>query len=130
MTASYLIVIVDDDEGLRKAVGRLLRAAGYATAAYASAEAALDAHAEERAGCMVLDIGLPGLSGLAMRTRLADQGMRPPVVFITGHDEPRLREAAEQAGAFGYLLKPFAGPDLLAAVERAVHSLTEAGIDQ
>lgn len=116
-----LIVIVEDNEGMRLAIDRLLRASGYPTRMFASAEAVLDTQAAVAASCLVVDIRLPGLSGLEMLSRLSAE-TRPPVVFITADDRRAQREAAERAGAFAYLLKPFTGAALLDAVRRAVRS--------
>lgn len=113
------IVIVEDDAGMRRAIQRLLRAAGYTTQAFASAEALLQTRAADEAAILILDVRLPGLSGFELRARLADDGAEPPVVFITAHDEPAARDAALRVGAFAYLLKPFAGKELLDAVARA-----------
>lgn len=113
------IVIVEDDAGMRQAVERLLRVAGYATEAFESAEALFRTRAAYHAACLILDVRLPGLSGFELQARLADGGAKRPVVFITAHDEPAARDAARRAGALAYLLKPFAGKDLLDAVARA-----------
>jgi FixJ family two-component response regulator len=116
------ILIVEDDAGMRHAIERLLRAKGYATQTFDSAEALLRTQAVDHAACLVLDVRLPGLSGFELRARLAEAGTTLPVVFITAHDEPVGREAARRAGAFAYLLKPFAGAELLDAVARAFAS--------
>ena len=118
------IVIVEDDPGMRQAIGRLLKAAGYTTTAFESAEALLQADAAAHACCLVLDIGLPGISGLDLRKQLADAGVNVPVIFITAHDECSMRDAVARAGAVAYLPKPFARKRLLDAVARAL-SLTE-----
>jgi FixJ family two-component response regulator len=110
---------------MRRAIERLLHAAGYATQAFASAEAVLETGAGNRAACLVLDVHLPGLSGFDLRARLEAAGAKPPVVFITAHDESQWRDAAGRAGAIAYLLKPFAGHELLDAVARAVAGYTE-----
>ncbi len=113
------VVIVEDDTSVRQATERLLRAAGYTTVAFASAEALIEAGVADHAACLVLDVRLPGLSGLELRARLEDSGIKPPAIFITAHDDPRVREQANLAGALAYLLKPCAGALLLAAVARA-----------
>jgi FixJ family two-component response regulator len=114
------IVIVEDDAGLRRAMERLFRIAGYATAAFESAEALLETDAASRAACLVLDIRLPGVSGFELQDQLAREAAAPPVVMITAHDEPANQEAAARAGVFAFLLKPFAGSELLATVARAI----------
>jgi FixJ family two-component response regulator len=114
------IVVVEDDASMSQAIERILRAGGFAAAPFASAEAALEADAAS-ADCLVLDIHLPGMSGLELYQRLVLCGKEAPVVFITAHDEPAVREAAERLGGDGsYLPKPFSGRDLLEAVNRTL----------
>jgi FixJ family two-component response regulator len=120
-----LLVVVDDDASLRQALLRVLGAAGYSTRAFGSAEALLAAGLATQADCLVLDVRLPGQSGLALYAGLPEP--RPPVVFISANDDAAQRRAAVQAGACDYLLKPFAGAALLAAVARATGSGVAAG---
>src|SRR5262245_21136625 len=112
------IVVVEDDPSMSRAIERILRAGGFATATFATAEAALEADAAA-ADCLVLDVQLPGMSGFELYRRLAS-GDEPPAVFITAHDAPAVREMAEGMGASGYLPKPFSGRTLLDAVSRAL----------
>lgn len=98
-----------------------LRAAGFEPELFASAEALLESDAAVGAACMVLDIHLPGLSGFQLRDLLSNAGTRPPVIFITAHDEPAVREQAEKAGAVAYLNKPFASRTLLEKIGQALH---------
>ncbi len=114
-----VIAIVEDDFGMREALMRMLKAAGFDARGYASAEAFLECH-EPRAGCLVLDIHLPGASGIDLQRRLAEDGEACPVVFITAHDTPRLRREAEELGAVAFLAKPFEGRLLLGAVREAL----------
>jgi FixJ family two-component response regulator len=116
----FPIVIVEDDEGMRQAIARLLRAAGYATAAFESAEALLAASVAGRAACLVLDVRLPGISGFDLRRRLANGGTNVPVIFVSAHDEPAMRETAVRIGAEAYLHKPFSRSALLEAISRVV----------
>jgi FixJ family two-component response regulator len=113
------IVVVDDDAGCRTGIGRVLSAAGYAPALFASAEALL-AEGVNGAACLVLDLQLPGLSGFQLHAALVDAGTAVPVVFITAGDEPGTRERAERAGAVAFLAKPFLAGALLGAIERAI----------
>ena len=110
------IVVVEDDLSMRRAIERLLGAAGYSTAAFASAEALLEANGAGGAACLVLDIHLPGLSGFDLQRRLTETGTRRPVVFITAHDEPASRVQAGSLDAAAYLTKPVSGKVLLEAV--------------
>jgi FixJ family two-component response regulator len=114
------IVVVEDDRGMREALERLLRAAGYGTEMYSSAEAYLDGGGCPGADCFILDVHLPGLSGFELREKLQEGAAQPPVIFITGFDEPDSRERAHRLGAAAYLPKPFPGRDLVDAVNEAV----------
>jgi len=115
------IVVVEDDDGMRRAFERVLNAAGFHALVFASAEALLQSSAADSAACLVLDIHLPGLSGFELRRELARLGAgQPPVIFITGQDEPSARDQAEALRAAAYLPKPFAGRTLVDAVTRAV----------
>ena len=114
------VFVVEDDDGMRQAVERLLRGAGYRPSGFVSAEALLAAGCAAAADCLVLDVRLPGLSGLELAAELDRRGDRPPVVFITAHDEPRASADAERLGALAYLIKPFPRKLFLEAVARAV----------
>jgi len=124
---AHIVVIVEDDASVRQATERLFRAAGYATAAFASAEALLAASQADHAACLVIDIFLPGLSGFELQARLAALGIDVPVIFVSGNDEPHVREQAERAGAFAYLAKPWTGSMLLAVVARALNDRLSEG---
>ncbi len=113
------IVVVEDDESMRQAIERILRAGGFTVLAFASAETALEGGVATAADCLVLDVFLPGISGFDLYRRLAPAGEPLPVIFITAHDEPANREEAQRLGATSYLPKPFSGRALLDAVTRA-----------
>jgi len=113
------ILVVDDDEGMREALKTLLDAAGFDTAVFASAEALLQDGVIDGARCIISDIRLPAMSGLAMLAALRARGERIPVIAITAHDEPGGREEAVRHGAAAYFAKPFHGAALLAAIENA-----------
>ena len=116
------IVVVEDDSGLREALGRILSVAGFRARTFADAEQLLQASAARGASCLVLDVHLPLLSGFELYDRLlAESGARPPAVFISAQDETDARKQATSAGA-AYLPKPFAGQQLLAAVKRAINA--------
>jgi FixJ family two-component response regulator len=110
-----LIAIVEDDFGMREALTRMLKAAGFEARGYASAEDYLETESP-RARCLVVDIHLPGASSIDLQRRLSEDGEACPVVFITAHDSPRLRREAEALGAIAFLAKPFEGRLLLDAV--------------
>jgi FixJ family two-component response regulator len=115
------IVVVEDDDGMRRAIQRLLRAAGFNAVVFSSAEALLEADAADSAGCLVFDIHLPGLSGFELQRRLSTAGHKAPVIFITAHDDASVREEAEQLDCIGYFRKPFEGSSLLEAIRRALN---------
>jgi two-component system response regulator TtrR len=114
------VVLVDDDMGIKQAMERVLSAAGFAVTSFDSAEDALNDRTTFDAGCLVLDIHLPGISGFELFDRLIAVGRKRPVVFITGRDDPLHSLRAEKLGAIGYLVKPFSGRDLSALVGQAL----------
>ena len=116
------IVVVEDDESMSQAIERILRAGGFVARTFASAEAALEAGVATASDCLVLDITLPGMSGLDLYRRLTPAGEPLPAIFITAHDEQAIREEVERLGARSYLPKPFSGRTLLDAVTRALRS--------
>lgn len=112
------IAVVDDDEALCRSLGRLLRAAGMQAVTYASAEAFLADDRQPCFGCLVLDVQLGGISGLELQRRLVKAGNRTPVVFITAHDGPKIREEATAAGCSAFFRKTDSGADVLQAIRR------------
>jgi two-component system, LuxR family, response regulator FixJ len=114
------VAIVEDDGGMREALGRMLRAAGFEVRTHCSAEAFLEAGSSSEVGCLILDICLPGASGIDLQRRLAERGAAAPVVFITAHETAAAREGADELDAVAFLTKPFEGRLLLGAVRRAL----------
>ena len=112
------IVLVEDDPSMSRAIERILRAGGFTTVTFATAEAALEGNAAT-ADCLVLDVQLPGMSGFELYRRLASGDDRPPAIFITAHDDAETRESARRAGAIQYLRKPFDDGALIDALSRA-----------
>lgn len=117
-----VVHVVDDEPSVRKAVSRLLRAAGYGVAVYESAEQLLD-HLPQKSecGCILLDVLMPGVNGLTVQERLERIGSAMPIVLMTGSVEPT------QGGVDGLLKKPVSKEKLLDAIERAVRSFRAAG---
>src|SRR4029453_17511074 len=113
------VVVVEDDAGMKKAIERILRAAGFQPVSFASAEELLQTEAADSAGCLGLDIHFPGLLGLELRRLLVTSGRAKPVIFITGQDEAPLRDEARRLGC-AYFRKPFEGKALLEAIRVAV----------
>jgi FixJ family two-component response regulator len=116
-----VVHVVDDEPSIRKAVGRLLRAAGYDVALYESAEQLLDRVPEQsESGCILLDMVMPGVSGLAVQERLKTIGSALPIVFMTGSVE-RI-----EGGTEDFLKKPVSMDELLDAIERALGPVCSA----
>jgi FixJ family two-component response regulator len=111
------LFVVDDDESVRTALKRLLRSNGFHVITFESAEEFLSAARGE--GFLILDIRLPGMSGLELYERLASSGVSYAVIFMTAHDDPQWQERAEKAGAVAYLRKPFDQRALLDAIHLA-----------
>lgn len=116
---SITVYIVDDDESIRTALKRLLRAAGYQAQTFASAEDFLDFTSGRGEGCLILDIRLPGITGLELQEKLASGGAKYQIIYITAHDNPQWQERARKAGAVAYLKKPFNEHSLLDAIQCA-----------
>ena len=117
--------MVDDDESLCRSLGRLLRACGIDSVAYRSADDFLGDAAHPRFACLILDIQLGGMSGIELARRLAACGSTVPVIFITAHDEPGVREQALNVGCAAYLRKSDTGEAVIEAVRRAIHQVRD-----
>jgi FixJ family two-component response regulator len=118
-----MIFVVDDDSSVCHATSRLLSAAGFRARTFPNAEALLDSRSLAEAACLILDINLPGISGLELAARLRRNGTAAiPVIFITAYDQPAYADAARALDALAYLPKPFTGNDLLGAIRRRLHS--------
>jgi FixJ family two-component response regulator len=115
-----VVFVVDDDPSVRKSLTRLLSAAGYAVEAFASAREFLGREGHAGPSCLVLDVRMPGLTGLDVQAALAGAGRRTPIVFVTGHGDVSMSVTAMKRGAVDFLTKPFDAEELLAAIERAV----------
>ncbi len=114
------IAVVDDDESVCKALERLLRSAGMVVGAFLSGEAFLEWLGANRTDCVVLDLHMPGMTGLDVLTRMGAIGANIPVVIITGHDSPEAHDRAMAAGATTYLAKPVKDEDLLGAIRAMI----------
>lgn len=120
MNTSVTIAIVDDDDSIRHALGNLLRATGFDVLAFASAEAFLDSFDGAGIGCLIADINLPGLSGVALVETLAAMGRAMPVVLITARDDATTIALLRRAGRVPRLRKPFSDEELFAAIRQAL----------
>ncbi len=120
MAEQPLIAIVDDDRWMRRSLERLLKAAGFRAEAFISAEHYLAAGNHQGTECIILDVGLPGISGFELERRLKAEQKRLPIVFVSAHDEPGIRDKAANAGAVAFLGKPFDDNALLDAISSAL----------
>lgn len=111
------VYVVDDDESIQRALKRLLRSAGYRAVTFRSAEDFIDSAPAEGEGCLILDIRLPGMTGLELQEKLDSTGAKYAVIFMTAHDNPQWQERARKAGEVAYLKKPFDEQSLLDAIE-------------
>jgi FixJ family two-component response regulator len=111
-----LVFVVDDDISMREALSSLIRSIGLAVVTFASAQDFLAYKAPDAAACLVLDVRLPGLSGLDLQRELAKRGLAIPIIFITGHGDIPMSVRAMKAGAAEFLPKPFREEDLLDAI--------------
>jgi FixJ family two-component response regulator len=115
-----IVFVVDDDPAMRNALTNLFRSVGLRAEVFGSAPELLQSKLPNVASCLVLDIRLPGLSGLDFQTELAKANIRIPVIFVTGHGDIPMTVRAMKAGAVDFLTKPFRDQDMLDAVARAI----------
>ena len=120
MTDGPIVYVVDDDASFRKAVSRLLRTAGLEVEAVASAKEFLERPVVDRSSCLVLDVRMPGPSGMDLQVALREAGRDIPIVFMTGHGDVSTSVRAMKDGAVDFLEKPFRAPELLACVQRGL----------
>jgi FixJ family two-component response regulator len=115
-----IVFVVDDDESIRGALESLIRSVGLRVQTFASAKEFLQGHHSDVPGCLVLDVRLPGLSGLDLQSKMADANIHTPIIFITGHGDIPMTVRAMKAGAVEFLTKPFRDQDLLDAIQQAL----------
>ena len=115
-----IIAIVDDDASAREGLQSLIRSAGWRVETFVSAQEFLGRRGAEAPSCLILDLQLPGLSGLDLQRRMADVGLEIPIVFLTGHGDIPASVRAMKAGAVEFLTKPFDEQKLFQAVQEAV----------
>src|SRR6516225_7229730 len=115
-----IVFVVDDDLSVRQGLERLLRAVGWKVETFASAQEFLACRKENIPSCLVLDVRLPGLSGLDLQKRIIEANREIPIVFITGHKDVPTSVQAMKAGAVEFLIKPFSDQDLLDAIQQAI----------
>jgi len=133
-TRAPTVFIVDDDEAVRNSLRLLVKSVGLTASALVSARDFLETYDPQQPGCLVLDVRMPGMSGLELQQQLNLRGAVIPVIFITGHGDIPMAVEAMQQGAFDFLQKPFRDQDLIDRVQRALEKdrvnraeLTERG---
>jgi two-component system response regulator FixJ len=115
-----VVFIVDDDEAMRNSLRWLIESVGRTVETYESARAFLDNHYPGRSGCLLLDVRMPGMSGLELQSQLESHDIRLPVIILTGHGDVGMAVKAMKAGALDFIEKPFDDELLLAAIEKAL----------
>jgi FixJ family two-component response regulator len=122
MTAGhdFIVFVVDDDAAVRASIQGLLKSVGLRSEAFGSAQEFLRRQGADGPSCLVLDVRLPGLSGLDFQRKLAEAGVRIPIIFITGHGDIPMSVRAMKSGAVEFLTKPFRDQDLLDAIQQAL----------
>jgi FixJ family two-component response regulator len=118
-----LISIVDDDEALRRSLDSLVRSTGFRARGFASAEAFLESNQLSETDCLILDVCIPGMSGLELQTRLVVANSDVPIIFMTAYESGNQRTQALEAGAVAFLNKPFNEEDLLNAIDTALKNI-------
>ena len=122
MAEPPLISIVDDDESVREALWGLVRSVGFAVSTFASAEEFVNSDQLGNADCLILDVCMPGMSGIELQRQLVAGHSEVPVIFITAHEDEGLRAQALRGGAEAFLIKPFSEEALLDAIHAALNS--------
>jgi FixJ family two-component response regulator len=117
-----LISVVDDDESVRESLSGLIRSVGFGVMVFASAEEFLSSNRLPDTDCLILDVRMPGMSGIDLQRQLAATHTSIPVIFITAHGDEEARVRALNGGAVDYLLKPFSEEALLKAIDTALKS--------
>jgi FixJ family two-component response regulator len=122
LRSTPLISIVDDDESIREATKGLVRSLGYLAATFASAEEFLSSDRVDDTRCLITDVQMPGLSGVELQRRLIAQGRPMPTIFVTAYPDDRTRSRVLNAGAIGYLSKPYSEESLIQCLDTALSS--------
>lgn len=120
--ASATIGVVDDDSSVRMALRQLLRAAGYEPLTFESAEGFLTSRSRDQVECLIVDVNLPGVSGVALLKRLSEDGVATPAVLMTARDDPLTLELIRQAAPVPHLRKPFSDQELFAAIGQVLRA--------
>jgi FixJ family two-component response regulator len=116
------VIVVDDDASLRRALGRQLQILGFSVLEFPGAEEFLESEFPTRAACLLLDVYMPGMTGIELCRRMAESGRRLPTILISGSDAPQTRKMMREAQPIASLFKPFEEKDLLRALRKALRS--------
>jgi FixJ family two-component response regulator len=127
---NFLIAIVDDDESIREAVTSLLKSVGFRAEAFTSAHEFSNSDERHRTACLILDVRMPGMSGLELQSQLAAANCRIPIIFISAHDHEEAQARAFEAGAIDFLHKPFSEEALLNGVRSALGHFSGRGKEE
>jgi FixJ family two-component response regulator len=119
-TSDAIVFVIDDDESMREALKSLIRSVGLKVEAFASAHEFLQSRRPDLPACLILDVRMPGLSGLDLQRDLSEANIHIPIIFITGHGDIPMSVRAMKAGAVEFLTKPFRDQDLLDAIQQAL----------
>jgi len=122
LTHNGFIAVVDDDEPLREALGSVLKAAGFSINTFGSAEEFLDSLHRHPTACLILDVRLPGMSGVELQRRLVEADSRVPIIFVTAHGDGVIRDLVMKAGAAAFLNKPVRSDRLLKEIHGALQN--------
>lgn len=129
MSSEAIVFVVDDEPAMRNSLRRLFQSAGLAVQTYGSAQEFLDAYRPDAAGCLILDVRMPGMSGLELQKELATRDIKIPIVFLTGSADLAMAVEAMRAGAADFLEKPFDNEILLGRARTALEQGARAGRD-
>ncbi len=122
MAKSHVISIIDDDPSVREATQSLIRSLGYDAQVFASAEEYLQSERLSDSSCLITDLHMPGMSGTDLQDRLIADGYQIPIIFVTAYYEDRTRDRVMDAGAFGFLRKPFNDESLIECLDKALNA--------
>jgi FixJ family two-component response regulator len=120
LATKRVISIIDDDASVREATARLVRSLGHAAAVFSSAEEYLESAQSRDSACLISDLHMPGMSGAELQNRLIAEGRQTPMIFMTAYFEEKVRDRVMDAGASGFLRKPFDDESLIACLDKAL----------
>lgn len=130
MSDEAIVFVIDDDESIRESLKSLIRSVGLKVRTFASAQEFLQSERPDVAACLILDVRMPGLSGLDLQRDLSEANIHIPIIFITGHGDIPMSVRAMKAGAVEFLTKPFRDQDLLDAIQQALDRDRRARLQQ